>query len=126
MTLLPYLMPKVLLPSRQEAARQGVTSILEVGSHIRTTEPCTTTHACQLSFHSNYDLLIEDSVIPKTPHIYGTLIDTSPFHVVVYFEVRTRSLPFPLSYIVRRVYDVPENILRHFVSVRSTIAVSSM
>ena len=37
-----------------------------------------------VSFHpySSYDLLIEDFLIPKTPHIYGTRMDT---YLVVYF-----------------------------------------
>ena len=83
----PYLTPKVLLPSLQEAARLGVTSVLEVGSHMGTTEPLhyhPRPSTRPVSFHpySSYDLLIEDFLIPKTPHIYGTRMDT---YLVVYF-----------------------------------------
>jgi hypothetical protein len=81
---LPYLTPKILLPSRQEAAqeaaRQGVTSILEDGSHMRTTEP---PHyyprpSMPASFHphTGYDLLKDSiTVMPKTHQTYGTGMD---------------------------------------------------
>ena len=88
------------MPSRREAARQEVTLILEVGSHILTTEPPhyypRPSTPAGFHPHTSYDLLKDSvTVIPKTRHTYGTRMDTSQFHVLVYFKVRTPRLPSP-------------------------------
>ena len=98
---------------------------------MRTTEPAhyypRPSTPANFNPHSSYHLFIENFVIPKTLHIYGTCMDTSQFCVVVYFEVYYTP---PLSSFVSRImaqatpYDVPENVLYYSVSVRGTIIFS--
>ena len=62
--------------------------------------------------HSSYDLLIEDFVIPKTPHIYGTRMDTYLSFVWPYASKFVHASPFPSrfsdhspSYTVRLTHE---------------------